>query len=146
MVLKSGMIVSPSYGHIDHGYVLSSHAAQGKDRTVAMAAMGSESLPAINAKQFYVTASRGSEDVAIYVDDKQAIRRAIAEAGHQLSATELMKADAERSVQQHRQQAHRRFVDRVREWWQTYRPQQVAPAPARPMQNGTKFSPAPNWS
>jgi len=146
IVLKSGMIVSPSYGHLDHGYVLSSHAAQGKDRTIAMAAMGSESLPAINAKQFYVTASRGSEDVAIYVDDKQAIRRAIAEAVHQLSATELMKADAERSMQQHRQQAHRHFVDRVREWWQKNRPQQVAAVAARPLESGTKFSPAPTRS
>jgi len=89
LVLSSGMVVDRSYGHLDLGYVITSHASQGKDRQVAIAAMGSQSLPAINAKQFYVTVSRGSEDVAIYVDDKARIRRAIERSGEQLSATEL---------------------------------------------------------
>ncbi|MCA9069207.1 MAG: relaxase domain-containing protein, partial [Planctomycetaceae bacterium] len=66
LVLKSGMTVAHDYGHLDLGYVITSHASQGKDRGLAIAAMGSESLPAINAKQFYVTASRGRENVAIY--------------------------------------------------------------------------------
>ena len=70
LVLKSGMMIDRDYGHVDLGYVVTSHASQGKDRHVAMAAMGSESLPAINAKQFYVTVSRGSQDVLIFVDDK----------------------------------------------------------------------------
>ena len=52
--------------------------------------MGSESLPAINAKQFYVPVSRGRDDVAIYVDDKAKVRNAIARSGEQLSATELV--------------------------------------------------------
>ena len=51
IVLKNGMTVSRDYGHLDYGYVVSSHASQGKDRTIAMAAMGAESMPAINARQ-----------------------------------------------------------------------------------------------
>lgn len=103
LVLKSGMTVSKDYGHVDLGYVITSHASQGKDRAVAIAAMGSESLPAINARQFYVTVSRGSEDVAIYVDDKAKIRQAIARSGEQLSATELVatRSDEATSKQSH---------------------------------------------
>jgi len=90
LVLKSGMTVDKNYGHIDLGYVITSHASQGKDRPLAIAAMGSESLPAINAKQFYVTVSRGRDDVAIYVDNKAKVRNAISRSGEQLSATELV--------------------------------------------------------
>ncbi|WP_437207109.1 MobF family relaxase [Planctomicrobium sp. SH664] len=103
LILKSGMTVHRDYGHLDLGYVITSHASQGKDRNIAIAAMGSDSLPAINAKQFYVTVSRGSEDVAIYVDNKARIRRAIERSGEQLSATELVKApETERSSEPER--------------------------------------------
>jgi conjugative relaxase-like TrwC/TraI family protein len=133
--LKSGMTVAHDYGHLDFGYVTTSHAAQGKDRELAIAAMGSQSLPAVNAKQFYVTVSRGSKDVAIYVDDKAAVRRAIERAGEQLSATELVNAKRVTGEQQSRQQTqHRRmFMDRVRTWWQASFPQRetsVARAPS----------------
>lgn len=129
LVLKSGMTVDKDYGHIALGYVVTSHASQGKDRPVAIAAMGAESLPAINAKQFYVTVSRGRDDVAIYVDDKQKVRNAIARSGEQLSATELISAQKDGTSQSReydysaRQQVERgrgRFQN-VRErfvnWW-----------------------------
>lgn len=89
IVLASGRRVSGDYGHLDHGYVVTSHAAQGKDRDVVIAAMGKRSLPAINARQFYVTVSRGKEDVVLYVDDKASVRLAIQASGEQQSATAL---------------------------------------------------------
>lgn len=125
LILKSGLTVDRDYGHLDLGYVITSHASQGKDRQVAIAAMGSESLPAINAKQFYVTVSRGRDDVAIFVDDKAKIRQAIARSGEQLSATEMV--DAERPdrpavpVRSMDRQVGRRVLQSVRErvssWW-----------------------------
>ena len=118
--LKSGMVVDREYGHLDFGYVVTSHASQGKTTKLSIAAMGSQSLPAINAKQFYVTVSRGSEDVAIYVDDKQQVRRAIQDAGQQLSATELVATESPTSKRANKNQQaleHRVFLDRVRDWW-----------------------------
>jgi hypothetical protein len=118
--LKSGFTVSKDYGHWDYGVVVTSHASQGKDRDVAIAAIGSQSLPAVNARQFYVTVSRGREDVTIYVDDKQAVRRAIEQAGEQLSATELVRNQANAAGKLAVQQSCQReqFVHRVRSWWQ----------------------------
>ncbi len=143
IVLKSGMTVSQTYGHLDLGYVVSSHASQGKDRAVAMAAMGAESLPAINSKQFYVTVSRGSKDVALYVDNKAAVRRAIAEDGRQMSATEMVQAE-QRKVFRHRQQQHRQFLDRVRDWWQTHKPKQKLGTQQTSVKPITHFSPGMN--
>lgn len=129
IILKNGWTIDRNYAHVDLGYVITSHAAQGKDRHVAIAAMGSESLPAINAKQFYVTVSRGREDVKIYVDDKARVRKAIERSGEQLSATQLLRqaepatqSAAQESRQTHERAAHQRslfgaFRDRVMHWW-----------------------------
>ena len=133
IVLANGKVMDRNYGHIDLGYVITSHASQGKDRQMAIAAMGATSLPAINAKQFYVTVSRGSEDVAIYVDDKTKVRRSIERSGQQMSATELVnsriKADFKKSASptrehesslssfiRHGRQAMSGFRERISRW------------------------------
>ncbi|WP_145350727.1 MobF family relaxase [Roseimaritima multifibrata] len=126
--MKSGAVVSRDYGHVDHGYVITSHASQGKDRDVAIASMGADSLPAVNARQFYVTASRGREDLKIYVDDKAKVRRAIVRSGEQLSASELIRSTmppespAKTVVpnlgrERQRQRAVAAFRTRIRAWW-----------------------------
>ena len=135
--LKSGITVSNNYGHFDLGYVLTSHASQGKDEAVAIAAIGSQSLPAVNAKQFYVTVSRGREDVAIYVDDKAAVRRTIQNAGQQLSAKELVQgqhASATPTVVQQTIQ-HRKSLDRVQRWWQVRFPRRAVGVRQTPSQS-----------
>lgn len=130
LVMTSGMIVSRNYGHVDHGFVVTSHSSQGQTRDVAIAAMGSDSLPAVNARQAYVTISRGRHDVALFVDDKAAVRRAIQRAGKQLSATELMaRATGQQPTRELKQSVNsRRKLDtrrrtlreRVRRWWQNF--------------------------
>ncbi len=144
--LQSGMTVSRNYGHLDRGYVVTSHASQGKDRDLAIAAIGSQSLPAVNAKQFYVTASRG-RDVAIYVDDKAAVRRAIQNAGEQLSATELVNKQKSQENQQAVQQTKQRQAirDRVRNWWQSRFPRRESSVAKTPSQSvGFHASPEPS--
>lgn len=118
--LKSGMTVASDYGHLDHGFVITSQTAQGKDAKKTIAAMGSQSLPAINAKQLYVTASRGKQDVTLYVDDKEAIKRAIHGSGEQLSATEMVGQLPDRGRQQLQAHARRRqsVIERAERWRQ----------------------------
>jgi conjugative relaxase-like TrwC/TraI family protein len=141
LVLESGMVVSKDYGHFDLGYCITSHASQGKDRDLTIASIGSQSLPAVNAKQFYVTVSRGRKNVAIYVDDKAAVRRAIQNAGEQQSATELMEGDGRRQEAQLRQRHEQRaFFDRVRDWWQSHFPRRQTPLSQSP----TFGSPSPH--
>lgn len=147
LVLKSGMTVSRHYGHLDLGYVITSHASQGKDCDLAMAAIGSQSLPAVNAKQFYVTVSRGRLDSAIYVDDKRAVRRAIQNAGEQLSATELVQEPGARArnVAVDQTRSHRAFLGRVRAWWQRHIPRKQVSLD-RPRQASLGLSSGPEFS
>lgn len=129
LTLKSGFTVDRNYGHVDLGYVVTSHASQGKDRQLAIAAMGAESLPAINAKQFYVTVSRGSKDVAIYVDDKAKVRQAIKRSGEQMSATELVNSERTEPAGNRKDMTHdlasqlrgrfSTYRDRFVAWWKT---------------------------
>jgi hypothetical protein len=54
-------------------------------------AMGSESLPAINAEQCYVSVSRGRESAQLYTDlSPDELRQAIQRSDSRKSATELM--------------------------------------------------------
>ena len=132
IILKNGTTIDSNYGHLDLGYVVTSHASQGKDRQVAICSMGSESMAAINAKQFYVSVSRGREDVRIFVDDISRTRHAIQKSGEQLSATELVRSNQEESTLEHSSHHHdrrqqqtmdrsgtlRSFRDRLQHWWQ----------------------------
>lgn len=141
LVLKGGQVIDKDFGHLDLGYVITSHASQGKDRDVVIASMGASSLPAINAKTLYVTASRGSKDVVLYVDDKAKVRRAIERSGEQMSATELLKhpvAAKSQPVRSHRvarEQTRRRRAatvrSRVRTWWRSRLPRRSQSQPGR---------------
>ena len=59
-------MVGKEFGHLAHGYVTTSHASQGKTVDRVLIAMGSESRPAINAEQFYVSVSRGRDQATVY--------------------------------------------------------------------------------
>lgn len=88
---KSTFLVSKDYGQLAHGYVATSYASQGKTVDRVLIAMGHESLPAVNAAQFYVSASRGKESARIYTDlNPTTLREAIQKSDPRMSATELM--------------------------------------------------------
>ncbi|QEL18765.1 MobF family relaxase [Limnoglobus roseus] len=109
-------------GHITHGYVTTSHSSQGKTVDRVLVAMGSESRPAINAEQFYVSVSRARERATIYTDlAPAAIREAIQRSDARKSATELMTP---KPKPKYRDKA-RKLVKRVRDTYRYLREQTV---------------------
>lgn len=62
-----------SFGHIDHGYCLTSHASQGKTVDEVFIYQPASTFPATDLKQFYVSVSRGRDKVHLYTDDKEAL-------------------------------------------------------------------------
>ena len=90
--LTNGFIVPKNYGGLTHGYVVTSHASQGKTVDVSLVALGQESFAAANREQLYVSVSRGREAVRLYTDDKAAMMYAVQSSAARLSATELMQA------------------------------------------------------
>jgi ATP-dependent exoDNAse (exonuclease V) alpha subunit len=89
IVDKRGWIIARDFGHLSHGYVVTSHASQGKSVDKVLIGQSAASLPASNLSQFYVSVSRGKEAATIYTNNKQALLAAVQRADQRLSATEL---------------------------------------------------------
>ena len=90
--LDNGAVLPPGFGHLTHGYVVTSHASQGKTVDRVLIAQSSESFRASGREQFYVSASRGRELVTVYTDDKKSLRRVIERSDPAHSATELVQS------------------------------------------------------
>jgi conjugative relaxase-like TrwC/TraI family protein len=90
--LSNGFVVPKNYGGITHGFVVTSHASQGKTVDVSLVALGSEFFAAATREQAYVSFSRGREALRIYTDDKAEMMSAIRSSAARMSATELMQA------------------------------------------------------
>lgn len=93
--LKDGRVIPSDFRQIAHGYCVSSPSSQGKTSDHVYVAMDSASGMAANRKQFYVSASRGREEIRIYTDDRAHLRDAIQKPGDRLLASELMKPSQE---------------------------------------------------
>jgi conjugative relaxase-like TrwC/TraI family protein len=99
--LDNGWTIGRDFGRIDHAYVSTSHAAQGKTVDWVYVAQGWGSAAAASAEQVYVSVSRGRTAVRIYTDDRAALIDAIRRLSARRSAVELMEpsSPADRSRQ-----------------------------------------------
>ena len=89
--LTNGWILSQTFSHISHNYVTTSHASQGKTVDRVLISMGDESIPAINAQQFYVSISRARDRATIFSNlPADELRQLIQRADNRKAATELM--------------------------------------------------------
>jgi conjugative relaxase-like TrwC/TraI family protein len=96
IVLDNGWTVSKDFGHLAYGYVVTSHASQGKSVQDVFLGQSSLSFPASSREQWYVSVSRGKERLVVYTDDKKALQEAVAESDERLSATEFINGKAGR--------------------------------------------------
>lgn len=83
--------LSKNYGHIAHAHCITSYGAQGKTVDTVFIYQPAGTFPATDAKQFYVSVSRGKENVHIYTDEKEELLRHASELGERQSAIELIK-------------------------------------------------------
>lgn len=97
--LTNGWVIDKSYGNLADGYCTTSHASQGRTVDRVFIAQSAESFGAASREQFYVSTSRGREQLKIYTDDKDALKAAILKSGERMSATDLVTPDATRERQ-----------------------------------------------
>jgi len=100
--LSNGWLIDAEKGNFTHGYVTTSHSSQGKTVDHVFIAQSSDSFPASNTEQFYVSASRGKKDITIYTDDKQELLEQVKESGQRLSAVELIETAKQQSREKQR--------------------------------------------
>lgn len=77
-----------------HGYVVTSHASQGRTVNTVLICQGARTLRAASQEQAYVSVTRGRQEVHIFTDDKAQIREAIARSAKRESATSLARKAA----------------------------------------------------
>ncbi len=92
ILLENGWKVSKDFGHIAYGYVVTSHASQGKTVDRVFIGQSADSFGASSREQFYVSASRAREQVTVYTDDKESLLSAVNRSDERLTATELVSA------------------------------------------------------
>ena len=111
IVLNNGWKVARDYGHLDHGLVVTSHSSQAKTVDRVFVGQSSHSFAASSREQFYVSASRGREQVVVFTDDKDELLHAVERSDERLTGTELVggldaarhrivRENAERSMQE----------------------------------------------
>ena len=84
VLLADGRVIPAEYRTFTHGYVVTSHAAQGKTVDEVLVVASSRSLPAINQEQFYVSISRGREHCQIFTDDSDLLRSHVTDSSARL--------------------------------------------------------------
>jgi conjugative relaxase-like TrwC/TraI family protein len=119
--LANNWVVGKDYRHLALGYTVTSHSSQGSTVDRVFIGQSSESFPASNRQQLYVSVSRGREQAVIYTDDKAALAEAVKREDNRMSATELVRkpkkvfaliASRQRRLQA---QACQAVIDRTRE-------------------------------
>jgi hypothetical protein len=90
IVLENGWTVAKNFGHLAYGYVVTSHASQGKTVDSVFIGQSAESFPASSREQFYVSVSRGRERATVYTDDRASLLEAVSRSDDRLSATEFV--------------------------------------------------------
>lgn len=112
--LMNGWTISHDFGHWDNAFVKTSHASQGKSASKVMVAQSAKSFGASNAEQFYVSVSRGQNEVTVYTDDKEQLAEKIRETERFKNAADLER-EPETLPTQPREQDERQRNEPTRE-------------------------------
>lgn len=92
IVVDHGWVIGKEFGHLTHGYAVTSHASQGVTVDKVLVGISSESFPATSQRSAYVALTRGREQVVLFTDDRIELLKAAARPDKPMSATELSES------------------------------------------------------
>lgn len=78
------------FGHLTHGYTMTSQKSQGKTVNKVIIMQGSVSGKASSMEQFYVSASRGKFSISVHTDDKEQLLHNIKLSSRRMTAMEVV--------------------------------------------------------
>src|SRR5262245_31730073 len=94
-ITLDGAEIIPTGGlHFDQGFVVTSHASQGKTVDQVIVSVPVDSFSQANEAQFYVSMSRAREAMHLFTDSKVALREAVTRPSNRLSPLELIAGEA----------------------------------------------------
>ena len=121
LVVDHGWVVARDFGHLAHGYVVTSHAAQGRTVNTVLVGEAGESLAAADRRQFYVSVSRGTDRTLVFTDDKTELLKAVSRAGETASALAVAEAAGKLPLRT-RLRKHVAFINRLATFARTHEP------------------------
>ena len=89
IIVDHGWVIDRDFGHLTHGYVVTSHGSQGVTVDKVFVGVSSQSFPATYQRTAYVAVTRGKEQAQIFTDDRKELLKAIGRPDDPLSATEI---------------------------------------------------------
>ncbi|MBY0513145.1 MAG: hypothetical protein K2P78_04445 [Gemmataceae bacterium] len=91
-VVDHGWVIDRDFGHLTHGYVVTSHASQGVTVDKVFIGVAGDSFSATDQRAAYVAVTRGKEQAQLVTDDKEALLKAMSRPDEPLSATNLAES------------------------------------------------------
>jgi conjugative relaxase-like TrwC/TraI family protein len=135
-IVDRGWVIGREFGHLAHGYAVTSHASQGKTVNKVFIGLSSQSFPAANQRSFYVPVTRGKEQAVIFTDDKKELLRAVKRTDEPLSATELAQSARRKPPRRRGLHKHLAFVHRLATFARTHEPSHSEPHRTMPSDRG----------
>src|SRR6185437_14623059 len=106
IIVDLGWVIDRDFGHLTHGYVVTSHASQGVTVDKVFIGVSSESFPATYQRTAYVAVTRGREQAQLFTDDRKELLRVISHPDDPLSATELAESTKHKPMVRNRLAKH----------------------------------------
>jgi conjugative relaxase-like TrwC/TraI family protein len=110
IIVDHGWVIDRDFGHLTHGYVVTSHASQGVTVDKVFVGVASESFPSTYERTAYVSLTRGKEQAEVYTDDRDELLRAVSRLDEPLSAMELSESAQQELASPDRITNRRRFA------------------------------------
>jgi ATP-dependent exoDNAse (exonuclease V) alpha subunit len=96
IVLENGWRVDKTFKHFDYGYCPTSHGIQGKTVDRVIVVQSAMLTAAADAKQFYVSTTRGRRAVDVITDDKGMLCENVSRVRERMMATDMEQHETER--------------------------------------------------
>ena len=121
LVMDNGWVIGREFGHLAHGYVVTSHVSQGQTVDKVFIGLSSQSFPATNQRTLYVAATRAKEQAVLFTDNKGDLLRSAQRPDEPQSATEFMQQ--RRQALRQRLGKHLAFLRRTATFGRTHEQQ-----------------------